>query len=256
MRNRWDESLQTALKNSADAGILFENASVYNKELEFTYRRTIHDISQLEDTNHILEIGCFTGVIALALKSLGYQITASDMPFVLEDPGVSKMFLSNCVDRLPANLADYPFPARSESFDLIIFNEVIEHLNFNPIPLLREFHRILRKNGRIYCATPNLLSAKNRFLLLSGKSFGNPIQHLIRNLDPTSSMQIGLHWREYSKEELIQLFEYCNFKVERHNFGLVTPNRSKVFRKTLVAAMYRIAPWLMPNQVILSRKRV
>lgn len=253
------EVLQEAFDASANAGIGFENAAAYNEELRHTFERTVTGIENLAGRNRgalrILEIGSFTGVVSVALKIMGYDVTASDMPFILDDPGLKHLFDSHGIATLPANLRDYPFPALNNSFDLIVFNEVIEHLNFNPIPLLREFYRILKAEGRVYCATPNLVSAKNRWIMLRGNGYVNPVEHLQWNLNPHSSMSVGLHWREWTKSELIELYDVCGFDLERHAFGLVTPNRSGLIRKTAVSLMYRMMPSLLPNQVAIFRRK-
>lgn len=255
MSNPVDVALAKALAASATAGILFENANSYNSELKFTFRRTLEGIHRLGSGLRILEIGSFTGVVAVALRLLGHDVTASDMPFVLEDPGVQTLLDSHSIPSLAADLAHHPFPVSDAAFDLIVFNEVLEHLNFNPIPLIREFHRILRCGGRVYCATPNLVAAKNRWLIMSGRSYINPVQCLLWNLDPGTGMSVGLHWREWSKAELVELYSICGFELEHHSFGLVTPNRSSSLRRSAVACMYRLVPSLLPNQVGVFRRK-
>lgn len=241
--------VKDAIGDSGMAEIKFENAGRYNHELEHTFERTVRDVSLIGDRLRILEVGTFTGVVSISLSRLGHAVTASDMPFVVGDSGL-KGLLGKCNVRvISADLSESRFPAPDGSFDLIVFNEVLEHLNFNPIPLLREFSRILVSNGRVYCATPNLVSAKNRWLLLRGFSYINPIQHLLWNLEPNTGMSVGLHWREWSKAELINLFRVSGFVLESHRFGLCTPNRSGLLRRSLVNLMYCAVPSLMPNQV-------
>ena len=67
-------------------------------------------------------------------------------------------------------------------------------------------------------------------------------------------MSVGLHWREWSREELIELFKCAGFCCEWHKFGLVTPNKSKFPRSIAVQLMYKFFPSLMPNQVSLFNK--
>ncbi len=247
-------ALQSAYDDSSAALIQFENSARYNQELRYTFERTVSEVSRLGSELRILEIGAFTGVVSVALKRLGHLVTASDMPFVIKDPALESLFAKDDILTLAADLSHMPFPVADASFDLIVFNEVLEHLNFNSIPLLREFHRILTPGGRVYCATPNLLSAKNRWLLLSGHSYINPVKDLLWNLEPGTGMSVGLHWREWSHAELVELFQVAGFDTETHHFGLSTPNCSGPVRKTLVSLMYHLAPSLMPNQVGVFRK--
>lgn len=173
---------------------------------------------------------------------------------MINDAAIQSIFKEENIKSCRINLQDNTLPFSGESFDLIIFNEVIEHLNFNPIPLLREFNRILKINGKIYCATPNLISAKNICRMLTGKGYLNPIEHLIWNLEPGTGMSVGLHWREWSREELVELFKCAGFGYDWHKFGLITPNRWKFPRNIAVKLMYLIFPRLMPNQVALFKK--
>ncbi len=247
------ESVKTAVSqaiaDSSGLALSFENPARYNEALAHTFERTVRDIAKLGNKLRILEVGSFTGVVSLALNRLGHHVTVSDMPFVIEDPALVALYHDEEIKTCPADLSTASLSLVDQSFDLIVFNEVVEHLNFNPIPLLREFGRLLCPGGRVYCATPNLTAAKNRWLILRGQSYINPVRHLVLNLVPGTGMSVGLHWREWTKQELIELFEAAGFDLESHQFGLVTPNRSGILRKSLVNMMYSAFPSLMPNQV-------
>lgn len=247
--------VRSSVRDSNRAGIRFENAEEYNRVLEPTFERTVTDTAALGSNFRILEVGSFTGVVSLALQRLGHAVTASDIPFVVQDPGFLRLFSESGVNIIGANLNDLPFPAASGSYDLIIFNEVLEHLNFNPIPLLREFHRILAPAGRVYCATPNLLSAKNRWRMIRGLGYLNPVEHLNWNLTADSGMSVGLHWREWTRAELIELFNATGFVLESHRFGLTSVSGSRGLRKLAVKTLYALFPGLMPNQVGVFAKK-
>ena len=246
--------LYDAIAKSSQSKMSFEDSRRYNKDLEHTFLRTFNDVSKIGSGLNILDVGSFTGVVSVALKRLGNEVTACDIDFVINDKAIQSIFTDENIKFTCLNLKNNVLPFEGNSFDLIIFNEVIEHLNFNPIPLLREFNRILMPNGKVYCATPNLLSAKNIFRILTGKGYLNPVEHLIWNLEPGTGMSVGLHWREWSREELVDLFKCAGFGCEWHKFGLVTPNRSKFPRNIAVKLMYQIFPNLMPNQVALFKK--
>jgi SAM-dependent methyltransferase len=240
--------------DSSALDLKFENAARYNSELKYTFFRTISDINEIKGKFRILEVGSFTGVVSIALSRLGHDVTASDIDFVINDPGLVDFYRKEGIQRCPVNLASGKFPQPDGVFDLIVFNEVLEHLNFNPIPLLKEFNRLLINGGRVYCATPNLLAAKNVSLIFRRKGYLNSVEALVSNLQPNSGMSVGLHWREWAKDELIDLFTVAGFKLESHKFGLTTQNRSRFPRKQLVSLMYKIWPSLMPNQAALFQK--
>lgn len=128
-----------------------------------------------------MEVGAFTGIVSAALANLRHEVTASDIPFVLADERNSAFLRSEGVKTLPHDLSVLPFPAPSFEFDLVVMNEVLEHLNFNPIPLLRELARVLKPGGLFYCATPNLPKIQTRLRLLRGKGIMNPVSYLVLN---------------------------------------------------------------------------
>jgi SAM-dependent methyltransferase len=170
-------------------------------------------------------------------------------PFVLADERNSAFFRSEGVKTLPHDLSIFPFPAPYFEFDLVVMNEVLEHLNFNPIPLLRELSRVLKPGGFLYCATPYLSKIKTRLRLLRGKGIMNPVSNLVFNLKPETGMSVGLHWREWTKDELIQLFTEAGFTLTFHKYGMLKNNVSSFPRKQLISLMYALMPSLRENQV-------
>ncbi len=50
----------------------------------------------------------------------------------------------------------FKLPFKDNSFDAVVFSEVIEHV-WNPKSMLDEISRVLTKNGRLYLTTPNVL---------------------------------------------------------------------------------------------------
>lgn len=131
----------------------------------------------------------------------------------------------------------------------LVVVDVLEHLNFNPIPLLRELAGVLKPGGLFYCATPNLSKIHSRLRLLRGKGIMNPVSDLVLNLKPETGMSVGLHWREWTKDEMILLFKEAGFSVKSHKFGMVVNNVSAFPRKQLINYMYAMFPSLMSHQV-------
>ncbi|EMI52259.1 class I SAM-dependent methyltransferase [Rhodopirellula sallentina] len=234
----------------------FGELSGYNEHMRYRYTLTANDVLEIaKPPKRVLEIGAFTGVLSIALKSLGYDVLAHDIPFIINDPAIQSVMHEQEIKTVALDLADTNFSLESDQFDLIIFNEVIEHLNFNSIPLLREFTRMLRPGGIVYCATPNLASLKNRVYLARGKGFLNPIQDLIWQLEPNQAMSIGLHWREWTREELCQLFDTAGLGTIKHWYRAHEENKSGFLRRNLVKMLYRTRPALMPGQVGLFQKQ-
>jgi SAM-dependent methyltransferase len=77
-------------------------------------------------------------------------------------------------------------PWEAESFDMVTFGEVIEHVP-DPDALLGEIWRVLKPGGHLVVTTPNLVSWSNRILVPLG------IQPLFT--ETSTKQNLGRRWR-------------------------------------------------------------
>jgi len=88
------------------------------------------------------------------------------------------------------NLEEERFPFDDESVDLVIANQVFEHLK-NFFWCLHECLRVLSVGGSLIVGVPNLASLHNRLLLLFGRQ-------------PTSIRTLSAHVRGFTRQEFAQ----------------------------------------------------
>ncbi len=221
-----------------------------------SYQRTIADVVELfperlsgsNEPVKILEIGAYLGVVSLTLSQLGFSVTACDIPEFMQNKQLQERYSRDGVSILSANLRDYKVPAPSEEFDLVIMCETLEHLNFNPVPVLLEINRVLKKTGGFYLSLPNLTSLVNRVKLLLGHSIHNPVSDFFAQFSDKGNMIVGLHWREYTAGEIQALLDKLGFIIEKQYF--FTSNQAS-FPARLI---YKFAPFLRQNQTVIARK--
>src|SRR5574338_1689212 len=112
------------------------------------YVRTVRDVLKHcpmgsgDPPPKVLEIGAFFGVVCIALALLGYEVTAADIPEYIELPDQAERYGRFGIRTRGVRLEDFAMPFDDEEFDVVIMCEVLEHLNFNPLPLLKELNRI------------------------------------------------------------------------------------------------------------------
>jgi hypothetical protein len=58
--------------------------------------------------------------------------------------------------------------SRTSALIAIVMCEVLEHLNFNPLPLIKEINRVGKPNSLFYLSLPNQAYYRNRLKLLFG----------------------------------------------------------------------------------------
>lgn len=110
----------------------------------------------------LLDVGCWDGSFAKYLhkdKYVGVDVN----PLALGKARERKIevVLASC---------DY-LPFRNESFDACSLIEVIEHLYY-PGDAVTEINRILKTDGKLILATPNLVNFVDRINMLVGKEIG------------------------------------------------------------------------------------
>src|SRR5436309_1294076 len=100
----------------------------------------------------VLDIGCAYGTLLLFATKLT-SCHASAIDFIggyLSPAVIAKHDIQFRVNNI--ELDPFPWDRR---FDVIIFTEVLEHLNFCPIPTLRKIAGLLKPGGRLYLSTPD-----------------------------------------------------------------------------------------------------
>ncbi len=107
----------------------------------------------------------------------------------------------------------FKIPAKKESFDGIYNLGVMEHFNEKEISkILKEFNRILKKNGKIILFWPPAFGISVLFL--------NSMHFILNNL---LGKKIRLHPEEItkvkSKKQIIKFLSQAGFELEKFNFG-------------------------------------
>jgi SAM-dependent methyltransferase len=103
------------------------------------------------------------------------------------------------------NMEEDPFPYGDDTFDVVLFCEIIEHLLMDPLHALREIHRILRPGGTVVLTTPNGVRMENVLAVLAGTNVNDPYS----GFGP-----YGRHNREYVRADLARLLEFAGFTVD------------------------------------------
>ncbi len=212
-------------------------ADEYRAYLNDTFHCLLTTMDFLPDRpGRVLEIGATPYYLTLLMKrfrpyelelvTLSDEVEASDSAtrsIVLDNPAFDER---HELDSRQVNIERQVFPYDSETFDGVVFCEVLEHLARDPVAALAEMHRVLKPGGWLVATTPNAAWYENiAKLWLAQNTYSSY----------TLNSPYGRHHREYTLSELEQLLTLLGFDIERAEARDVHPGRrlslrSRVFR--------------------------
>jgi 2-polyprenyl-3-methyl-5-hydroxy-6-metoxy-1,4-benzoquinol methylase len=143
-----------------------------------------------ESSKTFLDVGCATGLLLDHQRSRGWAVKGVEVC----RPSAEYGRTSRGLDIWTGTLEEARFP--SESFDVVHFSHLIEHLN-SPLNFLREVARILRPGGWAIVTTPNTDGWQARWFKASWRS------------------AIADHLYLFSKKNLKQALTKTGFHVKR-----------------------------------------
>jgi ubiquinone/menaquinone biosynthesis C-methylase UbiE len=162
----------------------------------------------------LLDIGCGYGNITNILASKGESVIGIDLQGNFYPP-----YISPKLDFCRGSALHLPF--RDEAFDCIISLDVLEHMK-SGVDFVQEAYRILKRKGVLMIETPNRERLSVRLL----SKISRHTQSFPKCYGYDSVLGEILHFKEYTKLELHNLFESFNFiqiDISGMWLGLVTP---------------------------------
>lgn len=168
----------------------------------------------------VLDLGCGDGsfTLKIAQKIDTEIITCVD----INEKALEKA-KKHGLRTIKHDLNTLPYPFKDEEFDVVVSNQVIEHL-FYPLGFLKEIFRILKPGGYAVISTENLASWDNVLALVLGytpfsmefddgvKKLGNPLSPHDKEVDPGYEAP---HIRIFTYKGLLEAVHFVGFRVEK-----------------------------------------
>ncbi len=196
-----DEHFRTHAMSEAKANDL-SPAEAENKPDSY-YQNVREDLFPLipEDATTILEVGCAAGMTGKELKKRPGVFVAG----VENDPEAARRAREVLDDVVEGNIENLELPYGENSFDCILFADVLEHL-VDPLSVLKKMRKYLKPEGTVVASIPNV-------------QFFGVVHHLIDGnwtyqkegiLDET-------HLRFFTFKEMEKLFSGAGFEIGQVN---------------------------------------
>lgn len=168
----------------------------------------------------VLDIGSHFLHFACLLRELGFEVWGGDVQEFANHPKIqeraARFVIHNRVIEPVGRCRELPY--ETNQFDTVFLMETVEHWNANPSGLLKEVYRILRPHGTLVVSTPNFYGyhsfGQRVIRLLTGGGGYQPVEDIIQH------QNFSHHWKEYSRQELCNLFGMFGFRI--HFLGSLT----------------------------------
>ena len=123
------------------------------KTYETAYRRTIEAIlEEVDSSSKVLEVGCGTGIIAMAVAPEVKEITGVDIsPKMIAQ--AQKKIRKSSLDNITFQVEDgYHLSFADSTFDVVLLTNLL-HIVADPAAILKEAHRLLNPGGLLVTVT-------------------------------------------------------------------------------------------------------
>ncbi|MBU0479206.1 class I SAM-dependent methyltransferase [bacterium] len=211
IKEEWKESVYAC----HDELVTAESILRYLNRDNLRFREIVKCIAEREKNKKILDIGIAYGFHDIILKEIwGFDITGMEVEENIN--AYCKLLHRHQIPLIQGELSKKSCPVPNESFDIVIFSEVIEHMRLSPLKALLEIKRVLKPKGLILLTTPNIASLRNIEHLVRGKNISEPFPDDDSNLvHITDKMN---HIRVYTIEEITSLIQRAGFRVLESRF--------------------------------------
>jgi len=145
----------------------------------------------------VLDVGCGAGTFATALKDkTGCEVWGIEP--VSEVATEAKKVLDNVI----TGLFDDAIQQVNRKFDLVCFNDVLEHMP-DPWSCLKKTRMLLNNGGMVIASMPNILHYQEFFDILFQKDWKYSDAGI---MDKT-------HLRFFTKKSMVRMFEECQYRI-------------------------------------------
>jgi len=223
----------------------------HRKRFEITLGEITKVIDNLRKESNrpyrLVDIGSHELHILLALRLLypDLELTGVDISCFTDAPQIIKLAKEHRISLTEFESLESGIPLPDDLFDLVLFFDTLEHLNFYPLPVFRRLFRIISPQGFLVVTTPNQLTIGMLKHFILRKSIHQDIR---------APYTIGTHYRCYTMDEVCYLMEKAGLEVMRRAYLEFSPMYLGFFQRRLHGLITNLIKAWANNMIVVGRK--
>lgn len=212
----------------------------YLREASFRFRAILAAMPESTAPLRIVDIGATLFSVFLRQRYPQHEFWCVDRDDVFRPRLIAAGFQHRICD-----LNCEKLPLADESFDLVIFTQILEHLYTPPSRVLTDIRRVLKPGGRLILSVPNFAALHKRLKLLLGRQ-------ILPDPDQAFSGDGSGHLHEYTLAEITRLLRRNGFRIERRacltwSIADTLACRHRPLSDRLVRSVYHAVQWVWPT---------
>jgi 2-polyprenyl-3-methyl-5-hydroxy-6-metoxy-1,4-benzoquinol methylase len=202
----------------------------------------------------VIEFGSIPPILTLALKHAGFEVHGLDIAperfaTMIERVGLRIVKSDVEVERVPFE---------DGAADVVLFNEVFEHMRIDLIRTMTEVRRVLKPSGRLLLSTPNLRSLRGLVSLIRHHRSCHVCPDVFEEYGKLRRFGHMGHVREYTAREVRDFLANLGLQTDAVIYrGWHSPGRRSLFGRTkdaIEAACCLIMPSMKPLFSLVCRR--
>ena len=181
----------------------------------------VDDLLKNKVNPKVLDMGSAPFYTALTLQNLGYELTCTD---------ISPKRFGHLIERIGLEVIQTDFekeklPFANDSFDVILFSEVFEHLRIDLIFTLSEIKRVMKSSGKLILSTPNFFD----YTKLTNLIFRRQTSDIFKAYSKLHDLGHMGHVREYTRRDVIRFLEKMDLIIDQSFYRGISPRKNNFY---------------------------
>lgn len=211
----------------------------------------------------VMDVGCYIGVLPLALRNLGYDASGNDKYiFYSRESGNAYGFTDSELATLKTiwskhglviESVDVAKERSSKTYDVVLSIATLEHQPY-PKLFLENIASFAHPGSYIYIATPNAVKLANRFRIFLGRPPMSNVDEFYTNAEHFNG-----HWREYTPHEVAAMGRLSGLEVVEATAKQTEPvgfrfDRPKKWARSIARLLAHYIPGTGDSVLVIFKK--